>query len=286
MFSLVVTIDSARVVLRNARKFTPFHDPVKYCMTEWSREEDLKWVVEFLQSASTGLPLRGLLHGDCYALPPKVLHGPIGNARPLLNFTTMWKLVGVHIASQYVPLLARAWILPCTQLALHASSTIVDLLHVPHDYVSFRLLRRKRVCLVVDDIRHAYGCVVHDTLRCFFTNGRFSGGSHKFATTGHHGGHSSHGWIPWGHRGACALTGRRGARMPGVSAGVLCGGRSARVLSFECLRVGDPPGLSTGYSIWMTPRGAYIRSQATLRLFADNSQRAGLKTNLFSSAPN
>ena len=166
MPSLVVTIDCVRVVLRKAQKSTPFRNLVDYCMIEWLREEELQWVVEFLQSVSTGVLLRALVHGDFYALPAKVPHGLIVNARPLLNFTTMWKLVVAHIASQYVPLLAQAGVLPCTQFALHASSSVVDLLRVLHDYVWFRFLRWKRVCLVVDNVRHAYGSVVHDTLRC------------------------------------------------------------------------------------------------------------------------
>ena len=55
-------------------------------------------------------------------------HAPLVNAAPLLNFTTMWKLVGAHIASQYVPDLAWAGFLPCTRFALHASFSVVDLL--------------------------------------------------------------------------------------------------------------------------------------------------------------
>ena len=103
MPSLVVTIDSVRVVLRKARKSTPLRGLVEYCMIERLREEELQWVVEFLQSVSAGVPLRALIHGAFYALPAKMPHGPIVNAPPLLNFTTMWKLVGAHIASPGPP---------------------------------------------------------------------------------------------------------------------------------------------------------------------------------------
>ena len=175
MPALVVTIDSVKVVLCKARKSTPFRDLTEYCMIEWLRDEELQWVVEFLQSVPTGVPLRALVHGDFYALPAKVPHGPIVHARPLLNFTTMWKLVGAHMAHQYVPLLARATVLPCTQFALHASSSVANLLRVLHDYVWFRFFRRKRLCLVVDDVRHAYGSIVHDTLRCLLRLAGFPG---------------------------------------------------------------------------------------------------------------
>ena len=53
-----------------------------------------------------------------------------------------------------------------TQFALHASSSVADLLRVLHDYIWFSFFRRRRVCLVVDDVQHVYGSVVHDTLRC------------------------------------------------------------------------------------------------------------------------
>ena len=52
---------------------------------------------------------------------------------------------------------------------------MVDLFRLLHDYVFFRSLRRKRVCLVVDDVRHAYGFGVHNTLRCLLQLASFSG---------------------------------------------------------------------------------------------------------------
>ena len=152
MPSLVLTIDSVRTALRKARKSTPYRDLIEYCMIEWLRDTELQWVVEFLRSVSARVPLWALVHGDFYALPAKVPHGPIVNARPLLNFITRLILVGAHIAHRYVPLLARAGVLPCIRFALHASSSVADLLHVLHDYIWFRFFRRQRVCLVVDDV--------------------------------------------------------------------------------------------------------------------------------------
>ena len=135
-----------------------------YCMIEWLLDNQLHWIVDFIQHVTAGVPLRTLVHGDFYALPAKMPHGPIVNERPFVNFTTMWKLIGAHIADQYVPLLARAGVLPCTQLALHASSSVADLLRVLHNYIWFSLFRRCHVCMIVDNVRHVYGQVVHDTL--------------------------------------------------------------------------------------------------------------------------
>ena len=56
-----------------------------------------------------------------------------------------------------VLLVARAGVLPCTQFALHASSGVADLLRVLHDYMWFSFFRWRRECMVVDDVRHAYG---------------------------------------------------------------------------------------------------------------------------------
>ena len=67
MPSLVVTIDFVKAVLRKAWKSTPFRDLIECCMIEWLRDEELQWVVEFLQSVSTGVPLRALVHGDFHA---------------------------------------------------------------------------------------------------------------------------------------------------------------------------------------------------------------------------
>ena len=139
---LTVTVDSTRRIWQKARRSTPFRDLVEYCMIEWLHDDQLQRVVGFIQQVSTGVPLRAIVHGDFYALPAKIPHGPIVNARPLLNFTTMWKLVGAHIVDQCVPLLARARVLQCTQVALHASSNVADILRVLHDYMWFGFFHR------------------------------------------------------------------------------------------------------------------------------------------------
>ena len=58
-------------------------------MVEWLRDEELQWVVEFMQHVAIGVPVRAIVHRDFYALPTKIRHGSIVNARPMLNYTTM-----------------------------------------------------------------------------------------------------------------------------------------------------------------------------------------------------
>ena len=77
-------------------------------MSEWLHNDQLQSVVGFIQEVSIGVQLRAIVHGDFFALPVKIPHGPIVNADPLLNFTTKWKFVGTHIANEYVPILAYA----------------------------------------------------------------------------------------------------------------------------------------------------------------------------------
>ena len=110
-------------------------------MLEWLQEAQLQWLVDFVCNAATGVPVDVLVHGDFCALPAKTTHGPMGNSRPFLNFTTTWKLIGAHIADQYVWLVAQAGPLPFTQLALHASSSVADLLRDLHAFKWFRCFR-------------------------------------------------------------------------------------------------------------------------------------------------
>ena len=77
MPSLVVTINCVRVVLRQARKSTPFRNLIEYCMIEWLREDELQLVVGFLQSVSTGVPLRGPFMGTSMLYLPKCHAGPL-----------------------------------------------------------------------------------------------------------------------------------------------------------------------------------------------------------------
>ena len=242
-------------------------------------------MVEFILLVATGIPLRAIVHGDFCASPAKTPHGPIVNARPLSNFTTMWKLVGAPIASQYVLLLARARVLPCIQFVLHASSSVVDLLRVLHDCVWFRFSHRKCVCLVVGDVRHAYGSVVHTALRCLLRLTRFPAAVINLlllATTEatvHMGG--SGGVIE-----ALARLLAGVAQGCPTSAMVFCVVAEVRAF-FVLLRV--PPCWGPGRSFnclgYMEDTTWCIDPKSDLPLFADNLQRAGLHTNLLSSGP-
>ena len=136
MTSLLVTIDSVKIVLRKARKSTPFCNVIEYCMIQWLRDEEVQWPAKFLRSVSTRVPLRAFVHGDFYTLPAKVPHGPIVNARHLLNFTTMRKLVRAHIAASTCPSWlgpecchapsSRCMLLPAWRICFVCCMTIFD----------------------------------------------------------------------------------------------------------------------------------------------------------------
>ena len=62
--------------------------------------------------------------------------------------------------------MARAGVLPCTPCAFYASSSAADVLRVFSGDIGFAFFPRCRRCMVVNDLRHACGSVVDDTLQC------------------------------------------------------------------------------------------------------------------------
>ena len=81
---LSATVLSSSRNLSKARRSTPYRDLIEYCMLEWLHDDQLQRVVDFVQDVIQGKPLEVLVHSDFYALPNKVPHGPIVNARPLV----------------------------------------------------------------------------------------------------------------------------------------------------------------------------------------------------------
>ena len=116
--------------------------------------------------AITGESNSVLYQGDFYALPNKLPHGPIANARPLLNFATMWKMLSGCVNNHLAPFLCAAEIIPTTKFALLGGSSTVDLLRVLHDYTESRWAQNLAVILLMDDVRHALGSVPHDPHTC------------------------------------------------------------------------------------------------------------------------
>ena len=64
---------------------------------------------------------------ETYAPPNKNPHGPVSNARPLMNLTTAWQLVAMTIVTHYLPLLRQRNVIPLTKFALYRQSSAVDL---------------------------------------------------------------------------------------------------------------------------------------------------------------
>ena len=102
-------------------------------MLEWLHGTHLQWVVGFVFNVANGAPLLILVHGGFYALPNKVPHRPIANARRLQNVATTWKFIREHIACQYVPLLTHGCVL--LQFALHAPTCVAHRLRVIQHYI-------------------------------------------------------------------------------------------------------------------------------------------------------
>ena len=154
-----------------------------------------------------------------------------------------------------------------------------------HDYIWFRFLRRQHVCLLVDDVRHVYGSVVHDTLRWLWRLAGFPDAVVELlllATTEatvHMGGS---GGVP--EALARLLVGV--AQGCPASAMVFC--VVAEVRAFLALLRVPPCWGPSGPFSWlgyMDDTTWCIDSESDLPLFAENLQRGGLQTNLFSSGP-
>ena len=160
---------------------------------------------------------------------------------------------------------------------------MVDLLRVLHDYVWFRFFRRKRVRLVVDDVRHAYGSVVHTALRCLLRLAGFPVIDLLLLAT-------TEATVHMGGAGGVSEAPARllagvAQRCP-ASAMVFC--VVAEVRAFFALLRAPPcwgPGGSFNRLGYMDDTTWCIDSESDLPLFADNLQRAGLRTNFFSSGP-
>ena len=84
--ALASIFDICKACVAQSSVILPFWGLVEYCMLEWLQDEQLQWVVDFVQDIPRGKPLDVVVQGDFYALPNKVPHGPIVNSRPLLNF--------------------------------------------------------------------------------------------------------------------------------------------------------------------------------------------------------
>ena len=108
--------------------------------------------------------LHKAFQGHFYALPNEIPHGPTANARPLLNFTTIWKVFSTCLKQCLTPLLCAAHVIPPSQIALHGGASAIDTLPVIHDHILDRWFADLLVCMVFDDVRHDFGSVQHDTL--------------------------------------------------------------------------------------------------------------------------
>ena len=112
-----------------------------------------------------GEHLHAIYKGDFYALPNTKPHGPIANAKPLLNFTTIWKVFSECLQTFLTPILCATQVIPPLQFALYVGALAIDTVRVVHDFILDRLFADLLVCLVLDDVRHVFGSVQHEKLK-------------------------------------------------------------------------------------------------------------------------
>ena len=135
-----------------------------YKFLRFLRDTQLEHLVQTYNRWYHGEYLHKVFQGDFYALPNKIPHGPIANARPVLNFTTIWKVFSACLKQFLTPILCAAHAIPPSQFALHGGASAIDTLRVIHDHILDRWFVDLLVCMVFDDVTHAFGSVQHHTL--------------------------------------------------------------------------------------------------------------------------
>ena len=154
-----------------------------------------------------------------------------------------------------------------------------------HDSIWFSFFCRRGVCLVVDDVRHAYGSVVHDTLQCLLRLAGFPTAVVDMLLLA-----ATEAIVHMGGSGGVSEALAR--LLAGVAQGCLASamvfGVVAEVRAFLALLWVPPcwgPGGPFNRLGYMDDTTWCINSELDLPVFADSLQKVGLLTNLFSSGP-
>ena len=111
----------------------------------------LEFLVQLYNRWLTGEQLDTIHWGDFYALPNKLQHGPIANARPLLNFNSIWKILSTALKQHVSSPLCKAHIIPPTQFALWGKASAIDTIRVVHNHVLHRWFLCQTVFIILDE---------------------------------------------------------------------------------------------------------------------------------------
>ena len=158
------TAQMARYTLSNASHTTPYQNLLEYKFLCFLSDKQLEHLAQMYNRWYDGEYLHKVFRGDFYALPNKIPHGPIANARPLLNFTTIWKVFSTCLKQLLTPILCVAPVIAPSQFALHGGASAIDTLRVIHDHILDKWFADLLVCMVFGDVTHAFGSVQHDSL--------------------------------------------------------------------------------------------------------------------------
>ena len=158
------TAQMMRYTLSNASHTPPYQDLLEYKFLCFLSDTPLERLAQIYDRWYHGEYLHTVFQGDFYALPNKIPHGPIANARPLLNFTTIWKAFSACLKQFFTPILCAAHVISPSQFALHGGASALDMLRVIHDHILDRWFADLLVCMVFDDVRHAFGSVQQNTV--------------------------------------------------------------------------------------------------------------------------
>ena len=122
-----------RQVSRESPDSTPFPDRLEYRFLRIPADEHLDGLAQMYQRWYQGEDITSIFRGDFYAPPNKLPHGPIANARPLLNFTMLWKVFSSVLKRYLTPVLCASGVIQPLQFALYGGSSVavMDLICAP-----------------------------------------------------------------------------------------------------------------------------------------------------------
>ena len=157
------TIANVRAVIHRVAANVPFHDLLDYRLFGQLEDAQLSVVAALINDILRGSAVPQAHSVDFINPPKKLPHGPIANGRLLTNLATLWKLTAVLLKDHYPPRFVAGGILPPHQFGMSPHCFSVELLRVLHDVWWDRWRKDLRAWVLLEDVRHAYGSISHDT---------------------------------------------------------------------------------------------------------------------------
>jgi hypothetical protein len=159
----VITIRILDKVIRKLGTTAPYHDLISHPMIKMMGPEHKLILLAYINQSLREGAANAALRGDFYPLLKKLPHIFVSKTRPIVNMTTLWKLIASCLKVYLQPVFLEQGLIPLTQMALHGSTSA--LMRVLHDWIWWRWQHGKTAWFLLDDVVHAFGSPTHTILR-------------------------------------------------------------------------------------------------------------------------